>query len=117
VKQLCASIEHRLYLFVLGEGIFLDETFYDVPTHYHQRITSNHEFCLSLCSCNQSCVAVSYDKNTSTCFLSDKPKVKINTEQTSRLCSFKKMYSEELTAYGSSTNLAKGEEGYLTTLN
>jgi len=95
---------------VLGENIFLAQTFSDVTTYYQQRITSSHEFCLSLCSSNQSCFAVSYEKNTSTCFLSDKPEVIINAEQTNRLCSIKKIYSEQLVVYGFSTNLAKGDE-------
>jgi len=95
------------------ERSFLNQTFSDVFTHYQERITSSHEFCLSLCSFNQSCVAVSYDKNASTCFLSDKPEVIINTEQTSRLCSVKKVVSEELIVYGFSTNLAKGKAIYL----
>jgi len=72
---------------VLGENIFLTQNFSDVLTHYQQRKT-----------------------NTSTCFLSDKPEVIINTEQTSRLCSVKKVVSGELVVYGFSTNLAKGDE-------
>jgi len=95
---------------VLGENIFLAQTFSDVSTYYQQRITFSQEFCLSLCFCNQSCVAVSYDGNTSTCFLSDKAEVIINTEQTSRLCSVKKIYLEQLVVYSFSTNLAKGNE-------
>jgi len=47
--------------------------------------------------------------NTSTCFLSDKPEVIINTEQTSRLCSVKKIYSGELVVYGFFTSLAEGK--------
>jgi len=93
----------------LDERLLLNQTFSDVLTHYQQRITSSYEFCLSLCFCNQSCVTVSYDKNTSTCFLSDKSEVIINTEQTSRLCSVKRVYSEELIVYGFSTDLAKSK--------
>jgi len=66
-----------------------------------------------MCLNDESCAAVSYDKNTSTCFLSDKPEMIINTEQASRLCSVKKVYSEELVVYGFSTSLAKGKH-YLT---
>jgi len=66
-----------------------------------------------MCLIDKSCAAVSYEKNTSTCFLSDKPEVIINTEQTSRLSSVKKVYSEELVVYGFSTSLAKGKN-YLT---
>jgi len=98
---------------ILGENIFLARTFSDVLTNYQQRFTSSHEFCLSLCSSNQSCFVVSYDKNTSTCFLSDKPEVIINAEQTSRLCSIKKIYSEQLVVYGFSTNLAIDDESQL----
>jgi len=79
-------------------------------TYYHQTTTSCYHLCVSFCSHNQSCVAVSYDKNTSTCFLSDKPEVIISTEQTSRLCSVKKVVSEDLVVYGFSTNLAKGDD-------
>jgi len=97
-------------IFSLGELFFLNVTFSDVISFYHQRKGEGYESCLSLCSCNQSCVAVSYDKNTSTCFLSDKPEVIINTEQTSILCSVKKVVSEELVVFGFSTDLARSKE-------
>jgi len=96
--------------FILGEHVFLQEVFTDVPTFYTQRKTCNHEFCLALCSTNQSCVAVSYDQATSTCFLSDEPKVLNNSEQTSRLCFVKKIFSDDLVVYGFSTLLAKSEK-------
>jgi len=97
-------------LFSLGELFFLNLTFSDVMSFYHQRKGEGYESCLSLCSCNQSCVAVSYDKNTSTCFLSDKPEVIINTEQIRRLCSVKNMVSEVLVVYGFSTDPARSKE-------
>jgi len=97
-------------LSILERSIFLNKVFSDVMTYYHQITTFCHHLCVSFCSHNQSCVAVSYDKNTSTCFLSNKPEVIINAEQTSRLCSVKKIYSEQLVVYGFSTNLAKGDE-------
>jgi len=98
-----------LFISFSGEGGFLDQPYSDVPTFYHQNKIFSLQSCLALCSCNQSCAAVSFDKDTSTCFLSDEPRVLNNSEQTSRLCFVKKIFAEDVIVYGFSTNLAKGE--------
>jgi len=101
------------YIFLLEERSFLCQTFSNLLKFNHQSQTMSQESCWDLCSQKESCAAVSYDNNTSTCFLSDKPEVVINTEHTSRLCSVKKKYSEELVVHPLSTNLAKGKNVYI----
>jgi len=54
---------------------------------------------------------VSYVKDTSACFLSDEAYVLSYTGNTSRLCSVKQIFSDDLIVYVFSTNLAKGNIG------
>jgi len=93
---------------IVGVSDFLEQLYSDLMSFFYQSKTSSIQSCLALCLCNQSCVAVSYDQNTSTCFLSNSLNIVNSTEQTAKACYVKKMYSELLMIYGSSTSLAKG---------
>jgi len=58
-----------------------NQVFTDVVNYSSQVEVSSWEVCQNLCGSDQSCAAMSYDNNTSTCFQSDVPNVVNYTEQ------------------------------------
>jgi len=87
---------------------YTNKVFTDVVIYSSQVEVSSWEACQNLCESNQSCAAMSYDNNTSTCFQSDVPKVVNYTEQTGRLCLVKTMHFGCVEVYDVSTTLARG---------
>jgi len=71
-----------------------------LPTHRH---------CLAVCAIDQSCAAVSYDRVTSTCKMSEIPSVTVNLTDTEETASVKRVHSEQIKIYEFSTQLARGE--------
>jgi len=70
-----------------------------LPTHRH---------CLAVCAINQSCAAVSYDKVTSTCKMSETPSVIDNSTDTEKTASVKQIHSSDTQIYVFSTSLTRG---------
>jgi len=68
-----------------------------------------HRHCLAVCAIDQSCAAVSYDRVTSTCKMSETPSVIVNSTDTENTASVKQLHSDDTQIYEFSTLLARGE--------
>jgi len=71
-----------------------------LPTHRH---------CLAVCAIDQACAAVSYDRVTSTCKMSEAPSVIVNLTDTEKTTSVKQIHSADTQIYEISTLLARGD--------
>ena len=58
---------------ILDNGRYHPQGYSDLDEPDYEKSVPNLSFCLSLCSINQSCAAMSYNESTSTCYMSGVP--------------------------------------------
>jgi len=96
-------------MFVPAIDVYSNQNYSSILETHNMKYLPTHRHCLAVCAIDQSCAAVSYDKVTSACKMSETPSVIVNSTDTENTASVKQIYSDDIQIHEFSTLLARGE--------
>ena len=72
--HICIACDPLMLIFILlDDGSYHPQGYSALHNPDYEKSVPNLSSCLSLCSVNQSCAAMSYNESTSTCYMSGVP--------------------------------------------
>jgi len=94
---------------VVAIDVYTNQNYSSILEIHNIKYLPTHRHCLAVCAIDQLCAAVSYDKVTSTCKMSETPRVIDNSTDTEKTASAKQIHSNDTQIYEFSTLLARGK--------
>jgi len=92
--------------------VYINQNYSSILETHNMKYLPTHRHCLAVCAIDQSCAAVSYDRVTSTCKMSETPSVIVNSTDTEKTASVKQIHSGDTQIYEFSMLLARGEKSF-----